>query len=86
MGIDDGIVRRRQEGAAEEEEEEVGEEEVRAILAFRATAIEVVAGVGVGIEGDGLGRGLNYALQTPKCESTEMSLGLSEIPLQWHLH
>ena len=70
-GIDDGIVRRRQE------EEEGGEGEVRAILAFRATVIEVVAGAGVGIEGDGLGRGLNYTLQTLKRESTEMSLALN---------
>ena len=80
-GIDDGIVRRRQE-----EEEEGGEGEVRAILAFRATVIEVVAGAGVGIEGDGLGRGLNYTLQTLKRESTEMSLALNEIPLEWYLH
>ena len=85
-GIDDGIVRRRQEEEEEEEEEEGGEGEVRAILAFRATVIEVVAGVGVGIEGDGLGRGLNYALQTLKRESTDMSLGLNEIPLEWYLH
>ena len=48
--------------------------------------IEVVAGVGVGIEGGGLGRGLNYALQTLKRESPEMSLGLNDIPLEWYLH